>query len=260
VELARLRLRGAYAIIAGVLLLVVAPAYQSLALGAAYGAAVAPIAQSRDFTPYLAWLTTNLGADRTSRILQTLPLLLALTLPSALSAWLWPSTRHTRLVALISGWIGFGAFVLAGLIGFIASARAAADFQSATDATVRAVVASRFAQEYALQSLVSRAVGGIALAIFIALVSLRFATATRIPRWLAFLGALVAAIEAANAIFFLLNPLNVQTPTASLSLAGLAAWLLVTGVALWQATSRTLLTSAPQAEPGHDDLPPANAP
>lgn len=259
-ELARLRLRGAYAIIAGALLLVVAPAYQSLALGSAYTAVFAPIARSRDFTPYLAWLTANLGADRVSRILQMLPLLLALTLPSVLSAWLWPSERRSRLIALISGWIGFGAFVLAGLIGLIASSRAAADFQSATDAAARAALASAFAQEYALQSLISRGAGGIALAVFLAFVSLRFATATRIPRWVAYLGALVAAAEAANAIFFLLNPLNVQAPTASLSLAGLAAWLLVTGVALWQATDRTLLTGAALAEQPSDDRPPADTP
>ncbi len=238
-ELARLRLRGAYAIVAGALLLLVAPLYQSLALGPAYTAAITPIAQSRNFTPYLTWLMANLAADQTSRVVQTLPFLLALTLPSALSAWLWPAQRHPRLVALISGWVGFGAFVVAGLIGFIASAQAATTFQLAASDTARAAVASSFAQEYALQSLLSRGIGGIALAIFLARVSLRFASSTRLPRWVAYLGGMVAALEAANAVFFLLNPLNVQAPTASLSLAGLAVWLLVTGVALWQATSST---------------------
>lgn len=259
-ELARLRLRGVYAIIAGALLLLIAPIYLSLALGPAYTAAVAPITRSRDFTPYLAWLTVNLAADQTWRILQTLPLLLALTLPGALSAWLWPSERRPRLVSLISGWIGFGAFVLAGLIGLIASARAATDFQRATDAATRAAVASAFAQEYALQSLLSRGIGGIALAIFLTQVSLRFASATRLPRWLAYLGGLVAAIEAANAVFFILNPLNVQAPTATLSLAALAAWLLVTGVALWQATGRTTITEMTPDEAPGDTQPPADAP
>lgn len=248
-ELARLRLRGIYAIVAGALLLLVAPLFQSVALGQAYAATVAHIAQSRDFTPYLTWLSANLIADQTSRILQTLPLLLALTLPSPLSAWLWPSQRRPRLVALIAGWIGFGVYVLAGLIGLVASVRGATDFQLASGAAARAAVASSFAQQYALQALLSRVAGGVALAIFLALVSLRFGVATRLPRWLAYLGALVAALEAANAIFFLLNPLNVQSPTASLSLAGLAVWLLVTGVALWQATSRTTDTQVAPTAP-----------
>lgn len=241
-ELARLHLRGVYAIVAGVLLLLVAPIYQALALGQAYTAAVTPITQSRDFTPYLTWLAANLAADQTLRIIQALPLLLALTLPGALSAWLWPAQRRRRLIVLFSGWIGFGAFVLAGMIGLIASARVVADFRLAGSATARAAVASVFAQEYALQALLSRGIGGAALTIFLVLVSLRFAAATRLPRWVAYLGGLVAALEAANAVLFILNPLNVQAPTASLSLAGLAVWLLVVGVALLQATNRTINT------------------
>lgn len=262
-ELARLHLRGAYAIIAGSLLLLVAPLYQSLALGRAYTSAVTPIATSRDVAPYLTWLTANLAADQTLRVIQTLPLLLALTLPSVLSAWLWPSQRRSRLVALISGWIGFGVFALAGVIGLIASARAATDFQLAASATARASVAAAFAQEYALQSLLSRGIGGVALAIFLVLVSLRFASVTRLPRWAAYLGGLIAALETANAIFFLLNPLNIQAPTASLSLAGLAVWLLVIGVALWQVNSQTTIASTTPSEPDHPitngGQPPAKA-
>ncbi len=250
-ELARLRLRGLYAIIAGALLLLVAPLYQAAFLGPAYTAAVAPIAQSRDFTPYLTWLTANLSADQTLRVIQALPLLQALTLPSALSAWLWPAQRRPRLVALIAGWIGFGSYVLAGLVGLIASARAATDFRLATTTAAREAVTSAFAQEYALQSLLLRGIGGVALAIFLVVVSLRFASATRLPRWVAYLGGLVAALEAANAVIFILNPLNVQAPTASLSLAGLAAWLLVIGVALWQATRRTLNFHNAPSEPSN---------
>ena len=263
-ELARLRLRGAYAIVAGTLLLIVAPLYQSLALGPAYTAAITPIAQSRDFTPYLTWLAANLAANQASRVVQTLPLLLALTLPGALSAWLWPTQRRSRLVALISGWLGFGAFVLAGLIGLITSAQAVADFQRATSAAARAAIASAFAQEYALQSFLSRGIGGVALAVFLAHVSLRIASATHLPRWVAYLGGVVAALEAANAVFFLFNPLNILAPTATLALAGLAIWLLVIGVALWQITARTATTIAPSGEPAspstNDSQPPAGTP
>lgn len=248
-ELARLRLRGVYAIIAGVLLLFAAPLVQALALGGDYTAAIVPIAQSREFEPYLVWLTGHLSGDQALRIIQTLPLLIALALPGPLSAWLWPERRGQRLVALLSGWIGFGLFVLAGVIGFVSSANAASAYYNATSSGARAVIASSFAQQYALQSLLSRGLGGVALAIFLAMVSLRFIRATRLPRWAAYLGGLVGALLAANAVVFLLNPLNIQAPTAGLSLAGLAVWLLVIGVALWQTTQRAATTPSGEPQP-----------
>lgn len=253
-ELARLRLRGVYVIIAGILLLFVAPLVQALALGADYTAAVAPIGQSRDFAPYLAWLTGHLRGDQAVRVIQELPLLIALALPGPLTAWLWSERRASRMVALISGWVGFGLFVLAGVIGLVSSASAASAYVAGTSAGARAAVATSFGQQYALQSLLSRGLGGVALAIFMAMVSLRFIRATRLPRWAAYLGGLVAALQAANAVVFLLNPLNIQAPTASLSLAGLAVWLLVIGVALWQTTPRSTPTDAtPNA--GQEETP-----
>ncbi|HEV2235168.1 MAG TPA: hypothetical protein VGR57_00775, partial [Ktedonobacterales bacterium] len=236
-------MRGIYAIVAGVLLLFVGPLVQALALSPGYTTALAPIAQSRDFAPYLVWLTGHLSGDQALRVIQALPLLIALALPGPLSAWLWPERRAPRLVALFAGWVGFGLFVLAGVIGLVSSASAASAYQAATSAGARAAVATSFAQQWALQSLLSRGLGGVALAIFLAMVSLRFIRATRLPRWAAYLGGLVAALQAANAVVFLLNPLNISAPTASLSLAGLAVWLLVIGVALWQTTQR----SAPPA-------------
>ncbi|HEX9035535.1 MAG TPA: hypothetical protein VF808_00935 [Ktedonobacterales bacterium] len=236
-ELARLRLRGIYAIVAGALLLFAAPLYEALAVGNDYSRAVAEISRSRSFLPYLTWLATHLATDQTLRILQVAPLLLALTLPGALARWLWPSQGAPRLIASAAGWSGLGAFALAGIIGLAASARAAADFQAASYPDARANIALTFGQNYALQSLLSRTFGGVALAIFLAMISVRFLRVTRLPRWAAYLGGLVAALEAANAVFFLLNPLNIQAPTNSFSLAGLAAWLLVIGVALWQTTN-----------------------
>lgn len=257
-ELARLRLRGVYAIIAGVLLLFAAPLVQALALGGAYTAAIAPIGQSRDFAPYLAWLTGHLSGDQALRAIQALPLLIALALPGPLSAWLWPERRGLRLVALFSGWVGFGLFALAGVIGLVSSANAASAYQAATSASARAAVATGFAQQYALQSLLSRGLGGVALAIFLAMVSLRFIRVTRLPRWAAYLGGLVGALLAANAVVFLLNPLNIQAPTAGLSLAGLAVWLLVIGVALWQTTPRADTASSEEPQTRQDAAPSSN--
>ena len=86
-ELARLRLRGAYAIVAGALLLLVAPLYQSLALGPSYTAAVTPIAQSRNFTPYLTWLVAEPGGGSD----------LAHSSDAPASAGAYPAQRAQRL-------------------------------------------------------------------------------------------------------------------------------------------------------------------
>jgi hypothetical protein len=248
VEYARLRLRGVYAIIAGATLLFVAPLYHAAALGSAYDAATNAITRSLNFIPYLAWLTGNLGADQGSRVIQTLPLLIALALPGPLSAWLWAHRNPWRLTTLIAGWTGFAAFVLAGVIGFVTSASAADSYRAATSDAAHLAIASAFAQNYALQSLIGRGVGGIALGVFLALVSLRIITSSRLPRWTAYVGWLVAALEAANGIVFLINPLNLQAPTTSLTSPALAVWLLVIGLALWQA--RPDLLSQPSQQDG----------
>lgn len=245
-EYARLRLRGVYGIIAAVLILVVAPIYQGLALGQTYAATILAIGQSRNFIPYVAWLTTHLGSDQTFRVIQALPLALALLLSGPLCAWLWPEGRRARWIATIAGWVGFGIFVLAAVVGFIASASAASAAADATSPTRYLQIVTAFSQEYALQSLLSRGIGGVALAIFLGMVGLRLARATRFPRWVAYLTGLVAALEAANAVVFLLNPLNVLAITASLSLFGVAIWLLVIGVALWQGVGRA--SAAPASE------------
>lgn len=246
-ELARLRLRGAYALIAGALLLFVAPLYHALALGSAYDATTAAIAASHTFTLYLAWLMRHESADQVSRVLQTLPLLLALMLPGPLSAWLWANQRGPRLTALFAGWIGFGAFVVAGVLGIVVSASAADYYRVATSGADRAEIAANFAGRYALESFIARGIGGVALAVFLALVSLRVITSARLPRWVAYLGWLVAALEAANGVMFLFNPLNLQSPTVSLTPVGLAVWLLVVGFALWQA-HRGAARQAPRPE------------
>jgi hypothetical protein len=252
VEFARLRLRGAYAIVAAILILLVAPLYQTLALGQAYDNAILAIGQKRDFAPYVAWLAANLTADQTFRVIQALPLVLAFSLPGPLSAWLWPDVRRSRLTAAISGWIGFGVYILAAIAGFIASASAAASLRAANEAPARAAVAAAFGQEYALQSLLSRGVGGVALAVFLGMVGWRLARMAGFPRWVAYFSGLVAALEAANALVFLLDPLNVLAFTATLSLASVAAWLLVIGVALWQGTGRAG-GAVPSLEPLADE-------
>lgn len=235
-EHARLRLRGVYAIIAGATLLFVAPLYHAVALGSAYDTATSAITRSHDFNPYLAWLTDHLATDQASRVIQTLPLLIALALPGPLSAWLWGERPRWRLATLIAGWIGFGAFVIAGIVGVVASGDVAASYSSTTSDAARSAITVAFSQNYALQSLVARGVGGLALAVFLGQVSLRGATSARLPRWAVYVGWLVAALEAANGIVFLVNPLNLQAPTTSLTPAALAIWLLVIGLSLWQAS------------------------
>lgn len=234
-ELARVRLRGVYAVVAAVTLLLAAPLYQGVALGPAYVAAVTAIAARRDFAPYLAWLGGALTEDRVFRLLQIAPLALALTLPGALCAALWPTAPRGRAwrVALLSGWAGFSLWVIAGAVGLLQSGRAAVTYAAASPAA-RVGVAQGFGQSYALQALLSRGLAAVLIAVFIGLASLRQSQGGLLPRWPAYLGAIAAALLAANAVLTLLDPLNVGTPAASLSSVALAVWLFVSGLGLAQ--------------------------
>src|SRR5438128_9892372 len=81
-----IRLRGYYALLAGALLLFVAPLYQLTVLApSGYTTALAPAVERRDFAPLLAWLVNHLWASRGYRLLQLAPFLLALTFPHAIA-------------------------------------------------------------------------------------------------------------------------------------------------------------------------------
>ncbi|MEO7003747.1 MAG: hypothetical protein ABI068_18095 [Ktedonobacterales bacterium] len=235
IELARLRLRGVYVIVAGALLLLVGPAYQALVLGFAYSATAQAIDMQHTFGPYLLWISQNVGNDRLFRLIDLLAFVLAVTLPGPLVKALYPEKGQVALLARLAGWLGFGLYALALLVGVVTSATAASAYAAATSASARASVASGFAANYAFETILSRVIGGLLLAIFVGVISTRLARTGAAPRWMAFIGLVVALVTFANAVLFALQPTRASTLTSALAAAGLALWLGIIGVLLTRA-------------------------
>ncbi|HEX6818462.1 MAG TPA: hypothetical protein VF120_08810 [Ktedonobacterales bacterium] len=260
------RLRAIYAVAAGALLLFALPVYQSAVLGpAGYLAAVTPAAQRGDFAPLLAWITRNATADRIQRILQLVPFLLALPLPGFLYGrlWLTPEAEHARpaeahgaeaedaqpegapvatearertldertlgVGMLWSGRVGLALFALAILLGLLTSATSASAYAGATTAPGRSAAVASFAASYVAQTLIAQVLGGLALALFLVLLTRRM---SQVPLYFRLYGYLIAAVLALNALAFLFDPRQVQTPFTTGALFGLGLWLLGLGLFL----------------------------
>ncbi|HEY1388922.1 MAG TPA: hypothetical protein VGF38_10290 [Ktedonobacterales bacterium] len=232
-ELARIRLRGGYAILAGILLLLGVPLFQSLILvPTGYVTAVNAIVAHQDFGPLLSWAAAHPFESRLFRVFEVIPFLLALGLPGPLRMILWTGERKSGQVAVWFGRLGFALFALALFIGMFTSASSATSFVQAQSESAREAIALDYAGHYALETLLSRVLGSICLTVFLILVSLRMARVGRFPLWFGIVGVLCAALQATNAIFFAFGPTQATTPTAGLAFIALALWLLVAGVFL----------------------------
>jgi len=232
-ELARIRLRGGYAILAGILLLLGVPLFQSLVLvPTGYVTAVSAIVAHQDFGPLLSWAAAHPAESRLFRVVEVIPFLLALGLPGPLSSILWAEASTGRHLAAWLGRIGFALFALALFIGMFTSAASATSYVQAQSEIVRQAIALDYAGHYALETLLSRILGGICLTVFLVLVSLRMVRMRRFPLWFGVVGVLCAALQATTALFFAFGPTQATTPTAGLAFIALALWLLVAGVFL----------------------------
>jgi hypothetical protein len=232
-ELARIRLRGGYAILAGILLLLGVPLVQSLVLvPTGYVTAVNAIVAHQNFGPLLSWAAAHPFESRLFRVVEVIPFLLALGLPGPLSSILWAEARKGRHLAAWLGRIGFALFALALFIGMFTSAASAASYVQAQSENIRQAIAFDYAGHYALETLLSRVLGGICLTVFLILVSLRMVRVRRFPLWFGVVGVLCAALQATTAVFFAFGPTQATTPTAGLAFIALALWLLVAGVFL----------------------------
>jgi hypothetical protein len=251
-ELARIRLRGGYAILAGLLLLIGVLLFQSVILApTGYLTAVNEIVMHQQFGPLLSWAAAHPSESRLFRVFEVIPFLLALGLPGPIRSILWPGElRGGRLVAWV-GRLGFALFALALFIGMFTSSASASAYVQTQSASARQAIALNYAGRYALETLLSRSLGGFCLTIFLLILSVRLARAHRFPLWFAVLGILCAALQATTAFFFVLDPAQATTPTSGLSLIGLALWLLVAGVLLVRLRSLpTIVTPAPATESG----------
>lgn len=249
-ELARIRLRGSYAILAGLLLLIGVPLFQSLILApTGYLTAVNEIVAHQQFGPLLSWAAAHPSESRLFRVVEVLPFLLALGLPGPMRSILWSDEPRGGRLAVWAGRLGFALFALALFIGmFTSSASASSYFQAQSD-SARQAIALNYAGRYALETLLSRTLGGLCLTIFLFILSLRAVRFHRFPLWFAVLGTLCAALQATTALFFALGPAQATTPTSGLSFIGLALWLLAAGVLLVRTRTLPTLPAIATLEP-----------
>lgn len=248
-ELARVRLRGGYAAFAGALLLIGVPLFESVFLGQAYVGAVSQSGARGTFAPLLVWVGQHPGADLSFHIVELVPFLLAALLPGALRRVFWPrGTSGGRVVALC-GQVGFALFALAVLLGIPTTRGAASDYLSASGSTHAASVTRGFADAYGFQNLLSHVAGGMLVALFIVLVSVRIVRTPVFSRWLGYYGLVPAALLGATAFQYLGSLTQIETPLSPLAFAALALWLALVGVLLARMSGLTVVvdTAAPPA-------------
>jgi hypothetical protein len=255
IELARIRLRGIYAAVAGAMLLIGVPALESVTLAAnGYLVVVAATARSGDFQPLLVWIATHSGLDGGFRLFVLVPFLLSIMLPHAIIRVLWPGEPSVAShIALWTGRIGFGCFALAVMMGIVSSKSAAADYASATTPQSRAAVATGFAQAFAAQNLIAHVLGGVLVAVALGIIAARIVRRGGLPLVAGFLAVVAGVMLLVTALEYLAGPARVETSTSALSFAALALWLIATGIGLWQ--KRALPAAAETAKPAPQSQP-----
>lgn len=226
-----IRLRGYYALLAGALLLFVVPLYQLTVLApTGYTAALAPAADHRDFAPLLAWLVNHTAASRGYRLLQLAPFLLALTFPRAVALFTGMTNSWRQLIMIWAGRVGFALFALALILGLFTSGGSAAAYANAPTDAQRAAVAASYANAFAIETLLSHVGGGLLVALFLALASHDLRLVRPIPAAFRLFGYFIAALLLVTALFYALAPGQVETPTSTVTLFGLALWFIGLGV------------------------------
>jgi hypothetical protein len=232
-----IRLRGYYALVAGTLLLFVVPLYQLTVLApTGYTDALTPAADHRDFAPLLAWLVNNLAASRGYRLLQLAPFLLALTFPHAVALLTGVTNGRRQLVMAWAGRIGFALFALALILGLFTSGGSAAAYANATTEAQRAAVAGSYANAFAIETLLAHVAGGALVALFLALASHDLRLVRPVPTAFRLFGYFVAALLVVTALFYALAPGQVETPTSTVTLFGLALWFIGLGIVFLRQT------------------------
>ncbi len=241
-ELARVRLRGWYAIAAGVVLLVGVPLLEGAFLAPlGYIDAVNSVAAHKSFVSLVQWLVIDPGPDIALHVVEVVPFLLVLALPRALRRVLPGREGRWSAVTAWMGQIGFACYAVALIVGLIASLAAANSAAAATTTAQLRAVADNYANSYAIQNLLSQVVGGVLVALCILFTSVQIARVRGprvFPDWLGFLGLLPAALLTATAFEFISQPAQVDAPLAALALALLALWF--AGVGLFLARLRSL--------------------
>ena len=235
IELARARLRGIYAVVAGALLVVVVPFFEgSILASTGYITAVNHISGQHDFGPYLIWVESNQDTDIIFHAVQFLIFLAAFMLPPTLVEVLWGVPSRTSRVARLTGQIGFGCYALAILVGLLVTGNSAGAYAGVGTVVARAAVADHFASLFAFLNILSRILGGVLVAIALMIFSARMMQRGQkaLPDWLGYMGVLVAALLVVTALQFAAEPAAPETSISPIAFVALAIWLISVGIYL----------------------------
>ncbi len=240
-ELARIRLRGWYAIVAGVLLLVGVPLLEGAFLAPlGYIDAVNAVAAHKSFAPLVEWLALDPGPDLALHVVEAAPFVLVLALPRALRRVLPTPSNRWSVLMVWTGQIGFACYAVALIVGLFAGLAAGSTAGIGTAAAINSAAAT-YANSFAIQNLLSHVVGGLLVALCILLTGVRIARVQKVrvfPDWLGFLGLFPAALLTATAFEFVGQPAQVEAPLAAPALALLALWF--AGIGYYLARLHTL--------------------
>jgi hypothetical protein len=255
IELARARLRGIYAVVAGALLVVVVPFFEgSILASTGYITAVNHISGQHDFGPYLVWVEANQDTDIIFHAVQFLIFLAAFTLPATLVDVLWHTPTRASRLARITGQIGFGCYALAILVGLLVTGNSAGAYAGAATAGARAAVADHFASLFAFLNILSHILGGVLVAIALMIFSARIMRREQraLPGWLGYLGVLVAALLVVTALQFAALPATPDTSISPIAFVALAIWLICLGIYMAQVATLPGVRAEPGAPADQD--------
>lgn len=272
------RLAGVCGLLAGLVFLVAVPIYNTLVLAPAGYLAATQAAAGGDFGPFLLWADAHGAIDAGFRVLELVPMALALAVPPVVCRLLWPADARAGRIALLAGLAGFTCYAVGIGSGLVTVPGTASDY--AHQVAQRPAIAQHYLGVYAVQLAVVYVVAGGLIAVFLALVNLRGSATSRFPGWFAYIGLATAGLLAATAVLVIMTPTQPNPSTSGLALFGLALWLILMGGLLLRArtgasTPRSVavvsdaaptdpatadtVTGDPAADPAKSATPPTNA-
>jgi hypothetical protein len=249
--LAVLRRRGVLALVAGLVFLFGVPIYQALWLRPA-GFIPPRLESIASFGAYLEWAAAHSWIDLTSRAVDVVPFLLAITLPAPIRLILWGENRAEGRAPMLLGQLGFGLFAVVLLLGFVVVPNAAHDYL--TQPANRADIARSYHALYEFETVIATVIGLGMIALSLAMLSLRGIATVRVPAWYAYIGLATAGLLAATAAFALFGLSTAAAQVQQFSLPALALWMILTGALLLRIQMRPV-ASAPVAEGAEPTAP-----
>jgi hypothetical protein len=243
-ETARLKVQGAYSLLAGIILLLGVPLYQAAVLApTGYQALAANAFSQGAYGPLLLWIGSHSQEFAIFRLLEFGAFLFMLRVPLALSRVLRSYGRTLARWVLIAGTTGvtlFGTMIALSTFTFL---NAANNYSQSATPAARSDLLQNFQGFYGIEALAQNTLGGLLLAAFLLCASLLIARTGKLPALFVYFGLLAAALMAGLALLYAFSPPSAQTQLATPALASFAVWLIWLGILLLQ-RARRLITPA----------------